>query len=892
MTKLRRLLPPALIVIAPMVLMYPLWAAPTAAGEDDLLHYYPVRKLVGRALRAGEMPLNNPLEAGGMALMADPQAAVQLPATWLFALVRPKLAYSLTIFLTFSFAGAGAYVYLRRLGLIRPASTFGALALMFSGFMVGHRVHLAMIQTAALLPWGLWCIELLRTRPGWAFTWLVPIGFATIAAGHWGIGAYMALAWLAYLVARGRPFGRSVLVVLAAGVLAAAIAAPQLVASAEMFAHATRRHIGYAVAGENSFFPLAGVLAVFPFLMGSRTPGVFPQRWWGPWHQSEMLGYVGLATLVLAGAGVWRLYRKRSRPLGPEASRRRDLVRLWTWIAAGAGVWMLGYYLPTYRLVHMVPILGAIRCPARMGLVLEMALAVLASLTIESLAAPAGERAVEARLSRAIRVGGGIVLPGAMIVALVGLAVAAAAVMGFWADAVPLLAGGARDVQEAVSLRNPAVWVPLLMMLATFAALRYWLARPGARAPALVVLLLVDLAVVARFVDMPGADSRRDPERSPAAAWLAQRGPPGSYRVWGIGRRYCDRPTELLLPKAANALGVATLSSYGAWQSPAQAHLFGFNSYGETHNWRRLLRDNALLSLYGVRYILAAEPQFQRVIESVRVPAAPPEPDGANLLTGTWRIELGRMRDGCVRLRSRSLWQVAAATQPVSLRPNTIYRISLDLRGPEGEADHYFGAGVFDEGAFRPDLDRSAPAMRLWPAQIGQDWRHFEYTFRTPGRLPERAALWLYSPGERPVEVRRISLAESHWPAPVLLGRPAIGPGERIYRKRKVLPALRAGDRAVVIYENRLARPVDAGPIMKTATCDEIETLRWRPKAFVGANPLWLPAVGLAGRTALRGYFLALSLPAAGVWLVAAGVLTAARARRAKKRRNDFPQTF
>ncbi len=68
----------------------------------------------------------------------------------------------------------------------------------------------------------------------------------------------------------------------------------------------------------------------------------------------------------------------------PAAPTHR-LTRIWTWILIGAGLWALGYYLPTYRLIHMVPILGSVRCPARMLLIIDFALVVLASVGIDAL---------------------------------------------------------------------------------------------------------------------------------------------------------------------------------------------------------------------------------------------------------------------------------------------------------------------------------------------------------------------------------------------------------------------------------------------------------------------------------------------------------------------------
>ncbi|MHC4984248.1 MAG: hypothetical protein ACYTF6_13915, partial [Planctomycetota bacterium] len=702
MSKLRTTLCVALVIFTPAAMLYPLWSNPLSAGEDDLVTYYPLRKLVGNSLREGRWPLDNPLEATGSPLMAAPQTAVMFPLTWLFAVMPAGAAYSVSIFVTFSLAGLGAYLYLRRVGLARPAASFGALAFQFSGFMVGHRVHLSMIQTAALLPWGLWAIEGLAGRPGRAFAALVPVGFLALAAGHWGILSYMALAWSVYVLLRCRPLGRSLAVAAAAAVFAAALAAPQLVATSQLYAASTRSAIGYATAGENSFYPAAAVLALFPFLMGSRTPNFFAQNWWGPWHLCEMLGYVGLVTLVLAAAAIWRLYRK-PRPAGQPPSvlsqQRRfgSLVRAWVWIGAGAVVWMLGYYLPSFRLVYLLPVIGRARCPARMLLVVDTALAVLAAVAIHSLMTAEGERAD--RLRRTVKRLATLVLPAAMVVALGLVALGAVLWRGFLPEEGPAFAyfvGMADDALRSLRPWNPAVWVPLVLAGATVFVVRWSLAAPARRFAVLIFLLLADLFFVTRFVDVHGRRRPQTFDNSPAAGCLRAEARDGRpYRIYTLTPSYCERPVEMLLPKAAHALGFATISFYGTWQSPSHAHLFGFDRYGRNYDWRWLVQRNHLLSLYGVRYLIAAEPEYREAIESVKI--APAAPRGPPLPTGKWHLQDAVRRDGTLRLVSSSMRRPSKAWTTCSLDGEKYYTLSFEARGPDAGAANYLSAWLYKD---------------------------------------------------------------------------------------------------------------------------------------------------------------------------------------------------
>ena len=198
--------------------------------------------------------------------------------------------------------------------------------------------------------------------------------YLALTAGHWPTFIYVAIIWFVYLAFRGRPFLATLGVAGAAVVMAMLVASPQLDATMQLLAGSTRQRIGYAIFGENSFLPTSAILGLFPMIMGSRTPNFFPHEWWGSWHLCEMLGYVGLLTLALAGAAVWKLYRKPKSGGGPVGGSRSTAAKgraavaprrpAWTSIGAGAFVWMIGYYLPTYKLIHLLPVLNIVRCPA------------------------------------------------------------------------------------------------------------------------------------------------------------------------------------------------------------------------------------------------------------------------------------------------------------------------------------------------------------------------------------------------------------------------------------------------------------------------------------------------------------------------------------------------
>jgi hypothetical protein len=897
----------AALVLLPAAMLAPVWLAPLGAGEDDLVYYWPLRSLVGEALREGRWPTSTPLEATGAPILADPQSAVMYPPTWLFAALDSLRAYTLNVWLAFSIAASGTFLYLRSLRLGRSAAFLGAAAFAFGGFFVGHRVHLAMVHTAAWLPWLLLGIERLaagarRGLPVGGMLLLAPTTYLAVTSGHWGIGLQAGVWVGVYAILRARPWRRTIPAGLGACALGVACAWPAVSAAVGVLERSTRASIGYLTAGENSYSPVAGVLWLFPFLMGNRVPNALvAQRWWGPWHQCEMLGYVGLGPLLAAAVGVWVLARpsRRRRWLGrlPSASVRRrwhvlgPTATLWAWIALGAFIWALGYHLPTYRLVHAIPVLGKVRCPARMLVVIDLALAVLAALTLQ--AARDEARAGGDRLRHMLRRGAVRVLPAVMLGVLAIAAIVAGLVALVWRWPIGGLFAGSRwDALSSVLPWRSGVWLAWAAWVVTAAGVTLWARAPRRRGWLWPVVAVADLAVVTLTVDVPADPAREaDPRRSPAARWIRSQEPdPLAYRVLGLGKHYHDRPSELLLPKTAAALAVPTIANYGPWQSPDHAHLLGFDQYGQNRQWRRLVRTNHLLSLYGVKYLIAADPEIREVIESVRTSgegespllAGPPgeaasqSPSG--VLVGPWTIDGRPVEEEVLRLEPGWASVKVEAWRRAPVAGGRSVRLSLELRGLDGPASSAVWAQLVWRGK---GLWRDGPGVTIDPARTGADWRRFAGTFRVPPDV-EAGLGWVrvYTFARRGVAVRRVSLVEADKPSALdPTGR--LAPGSRAYRRVAEVSPLEAGDDPVAIYENLLAMPVrGAGP---AATPRAIESLRWRPDRAVWRAEVAPPDVSMEGETDPAWSLWRISLPAAALYLVACAIAVCRHGLRAAR---------
>lgn len=215
----------AIILLALLPLLY-FWRLFAANPADQMTivegdfgqEYFPVLLTAARSLQAGELPLWNPYSNGGQPLLADPQAALLYPATWLALLgIRgfdgdSFLALERLIPLHFALAGVFTYFLGRVLTGSRLGALVAALTFTYSGFLTSFPVQqLPILRSVTWFPLqvlGLW-LALERRRPSWALLAGVALGLAMLA-GHpqtvfleaMGLGL-VALVWSYQRVAAG-----------------------------------------------------------------------------------------------------------------------------------------------------------------------------------------------------------------------------------------------------------------------------------------------------------------------------------------------------------------------------------------------------------------------------------------------------------------------------------------------------------------------------------------------------------------------------------------------------------------------------------------------------------------------------------------------------------------
>ncbi len=386
---------PLVWCLAPVLLLLAVRIAPLASGErtlilrDTLVTHLALRASLAKFLADGELPLVDPLRAGGQPLAGNPNVVAFYPDNLLLFVATPLWQLNAHFWLHWLLALAAATWLGRALGFGREAALGVGVAYAFSGFFVSQLDLYNGIAGAAWAPaLAAAAVELGRPERQ---------GRATLALGGvWALallGGDPILAALALVAAaalalpgswRSYPYRRAG-AALAAGTL---LAAPQIVTTWQVLAESYRGFLGFsardlAVAAPR---PSALVELLLPLFFGRPDGGSF----WGtaffggtpPLYFSLAPGAIALA---LAASGLASRRAPRGRALG--------LASAGLLLAFSAGT-------PLVLALAAVPGMGKVRFVAKFALWAALGVALLAGLALEGLRESAtGQRRVALALS-------------------------------------------------------------------------------------------------------------------------------------------------------------------------------------------------------------------------------------------------------------------------------------------------------------------------------------------------------------------------------------------------------------------------------------------------------------------------------------------------------------
>jgi hypothetical protein len=347
----------------------------TFVYRDFGLFSYPIAYHLRESFWHGELPLWNPLNNCGAPFLAQWNTQVLYPPA-LFYLLFP-LSWSLGVFclLHLFWGGLGMFFLAQRRTQSNLAAAFAGIIFAFNGLMLSSLIWPATIAGLAWMPWVMWLTERAWREGGRTLVLAAVAGAMQMLSGGTEV---VLLTWVLLGAAslfefirgdgpRGKVLWRTGWIVL----LISGLSAAQLLPFFDLLDYSRHQE---AISASLWPMPLTGWANFFvPLFHCHSFQGVFMQD-----NQSWINSYyVGVATVVLALATMWRLRQGR----------------IWL-LAALAGfclILTLGDATPVYGwLSHHVGVINLVRFPIKFVIVPVFVLPLLAAYGLTEMCPDAG----------------------------------------------------------------------------------------------------------------------------------------------------------------------------------------------------------------------------------------------------------------------------------------------------------------------------------------------------------------------------------------------------------------------------------------------------------------------------------------------------------------------
>jgi len=347
---------------------------------SDFMHLnLPLKAELAAALHRGALPLWSPGIGTGLPLLAEGQVGALYPPNWLlFGMLPLGAALAATALLHLLLAGVGSFFLMREHDIEPVPALLGVLVFVFGAFFVEHLKHLNMLQSAAWLPWALWCVQ--RSVRRRDLRWLLAAGAIValqLLAGHaqiaWISGLTVGAAILS-LPLRARPAPSWTFAIrgaLLAGAASTLLSAAQTLPTYELARQSYHAAVTFEWATVHALAPHHLVTLLRPFAFGNPALGTARQEimpFWENWL------YIGLLPLAFALLGLTLSFLRRRLRWFAVAVPVCVLLSL----GASGGLYHLAYALPGGAMFQF---------PQRFLLVSQLGLAVLAAFGLQELLA-------------------------------------------------------------------------------------------------------------------------------------------------------------------------------------------------------------------------------------------------------------------------------------------------------------------------------------------------------------------------------------------------------------------------------------------------------------------------------------------------------------------------
>lgn len=213
--------------------------------RDNFATHLPARKVIADAWVMGDLPLWNPWIGGGQPLAGNPNVLAFYPTGALQLLFPLTVAFNLHFWIHLLAGAAGMYAFRRLQEASIHESSLTALLYVLSGPVISATAFYNLVTAVALIPTALAAAVLVLRSPSWRSGVLLGA-----VLGLFGLAAepliVLGTVVLLGAVATGRVARAHLPSFLLSAVVAAVVAAPQLIAFFEVAGEVSRTRFGYS----------------------------------------------------------------------------------------------------------------------------------------------------------------------------------------------------------------------------------------------------------------------------------------------------------------------------------------------------------------------------------------------------------------------------------------------------------------------------------------------------------------------------------------------------------------------------------------------------------------------------------------------------------------------
>ena len=354
-------------------------------GSDFVLQFYPWKKFIYDHLWSHRtLPFWNPYLFSGTPFIANIQASMFYPLSFLFYIMPTQYAYGYTIIFHCMLGSIFMYVFVRSLSINKMGAVLSSIVFTYNGFFMAHLYagHLTFVQNYIWIPLIFFYLHkfLKILHPRHAILAGLFLG-VQILGGFPQIAFYTifgAFLYAFYSICtrlrkeRGHYAPKAALGTVAVLLIGFCLAALQLLPTFEFTQLSTRAGgMSYEFATLDSFPPKDFITFLIPDFFGVPANRTF----WisdASWTFWEYCGYVGLCALILPVITIRRILANR-------------VGTFFVLLLVSALFLALGKHNPLYRFIYYLPGFHHFRIPAQILFLYVFSISVLAGMGLDYL---------------------------------------------------------------------------------------------------------------------------------------------------------------------------------------------------------------------------------------------------------------------------------------------------------------------------------------------------------------------------------------------------------------------------------------------------------------------------------------------------------------------------